>query len=113
VLVAVSGIFLAFLMYRRKSIDPDFFARAWDGVPYRFIFNKYYVDELYEATGGARHARLSRALSAFDRVVVDGLVNGAGWVVRQVATLEGAFDRNVVDGIVNLVGAAACGSVSG
>ena len=48
--------------------------------PHRLLSNKYYVDELYNATvitgtfgGGER-------LWAVDRTVVDGAVNGAGKV---------------------------------
>jgi NADH-quinone oxidoreductase subunit L len=109
VLVALSGIFLAYLTYYRKAIDPDFFARSFGGVPHRLVYNKYYVDEIYEATFVRGTLLLSRFLSTFDRVVIDGVVNGAGWVTRQISVLEGAFDRYVVDGIVNLVGAVSLG----
>ncbi|HZR79735.1 MAG TPA: NADH-quinone oxidoreductase subunit L [Candidatus Binatia bacterium] len=104
VAVALGGILLAYLMYYRRSIDPEFFARAWGAVPYRLVYNKYYFDEIYEATVIRGTLVLSRALATFDRVVIDGLVNGAGWLVRQVSALDGAFDRVVVDGIVNLIG---------
>jgi NADH-quinone oxidoreductase subunit L len=107
VLVAFGGIVLAWLMYVRRAIDPDFFTRAWGGVPYRLVFHKYYVDEIYEGSAVRGTLSLSRGLAAFDRTIVDGLVNGAGWLVRQISALEGAFDRIVVDGAVNLVGAVS------
>jgi len=105
--VALGGILLAWLMYRRKSIDPSTFSEAWGGGPYRAVYNKYWVDELYDATVVRGTLALSRLLSTFDRVVVDGLVNGAGWLVRQISVFEGAFDRVVVDGLVNLVGSTS------
>jgi len=105
--VAFGGILLAWLMYRRKSIDPATFSEAWHGGPYRAVFNKYWVDELYDATIIRGTLALSNLLSTFDRVVIDGLVNGVGWLVRQVSVLEGAFDRGVVDGLVNLVGSTS------
>jgi NADH:ubiquinone oxidoreductase subunit 5 (subunit L)/multisubunit Na+/H+ antiporter MnhA subunit len=46
-------------------------------------------------------------LATFDRVVIDGIVNGAAWVVRQAALIEGAFDKYIVDGAVNGVGAVS------
>ena len=104
---ALGGILLAWLMYRRKSIDPSTFSEAWGGGPYRAVYNKYWVDELYDATVVRGTLALSRLLSTFDRVVVDGLVNGAGWLVRQISVFEGAFDRVVVDGLVNLVGSTS------
>ena len=74
-------------------------------MPYKLTLNKYFVDEFYEATFIRGTLALSRFLAAFDRVVIDGVVNGAGWVVRTVSALDGAFDRIVVDGAVNLIGA--------
>jgi NADH-quinone oxidoreductase subunit L len=69
--------------------------------------NKYYVDELYGAVIIAPFLAATRALSRFDAVVVDGVVNGAGmagWIVGQV---KSTFDRSVVDGLVNGVAAVA------
>ncbi len=105
VLVALGGIVLAWLTYVRKAIDPATFSEAWGGAPYRLLLHKYWVDEFYEATVVRGTLVLSRLLAAFDRVVVDGLVNGAGWLARVIASLDGAFDRVVVDGLVNLIGA--------
>jgi hypothetical protein len=35
---------------------------------------------------------------------VDGLVNGAGWIGRNLSEFAGQFDSYVVDGLINLVG---------
>jgi NADH-quinone oxidoreductase subunit L len=104
VTVAGFGILLAWLVYEKKAIDPARFSEAWDGVPYRTVLNKYYVDEIYEAVFVNGALGLSKFLAAFDRVVIDGLVNGAATVTRWISFADGAFDRYVVDGIVNLVG---------
>jgi NADH-quinone oxidoreductase subunit L len=104
VLVALSGILLAWLLYLKKSIDPARFSEAWAGVPYRTVLNKYWVDEIYDAVFVRGTLGLARFLAAFDRIVVDGLVNGAATVTRWIAQADGAFDRYVVDGFVNLVG---------
>jgi len=104
VLVAMGGILLAWLMYVKKAIDPARFSEAWAGVPYRLVFEKYYVDEIYQAVFIRGTLGLSKALSAFDRVVIDGIVNGAATLTRLIAVADGAFDRIVVDGAVNLVG---------
>lgn len=99
--MALSGIFLAWLMYSKNSLDPDRFARIAGGVPYRLSFNKYYVDEIYYATVLRGTMALSRALSWFDRTVVDGIVNGVASVTSVLSSIHAAFDKYVVDGIVN------------
>ena len=68
------------------------------------LSNKYYVDELYNATFIAGTMRARRGLWTFDRRVVDGAVNGTGWLtVFGVVALE-PHRSHVVDGAVNLVG---------
>ena len=45
-----------------------------------------------------------RGLWTVDRNVVDGVVNGSGWLTIVSAWFSGLTDRTVVDGVVNLVG---------
>ena len=78
--VAASGIGLAFLMYHRGSVRPETFSEALGGVPYRAVLNKYWVDELYEAVVLQPFYALSRFAAGFDRWVIDGLVNASGIV---------------------------------
>jgi NADH-quinone oxidoreductase subunit L len=99
--VAVFGITLAYLMYNRHVLDPAAFASAAGGVPYRLVFNKYYVDEIYYATFLAGTLALSRVLAWFDRTVIDGLVNGAAAVTRVTSWINGRFDLHIIDGLVN------------
>jgi len=106
VLVALCGITLAYLIYLRKSLSADTFSRVARGVPYRLSFNKYYVDEFYYGTVLAGGLALSRALGWFDKVIIDGVVNGAAGSVRAVAFLSGGIDKVVVDGLVNFTARA-------
>lgn len=94
------GILLSFAMYQWKKIDPDKLAEKL-GPLYKFSLNKWYIDELYDATfiGGA--LQLSRFLAWFDNTVVDGIVNGAATVTRGASNLGNLFDKYVVDGMVN------------
>jgi NADH-quinone oxidoreductase subunit L len=68
------------------------------------LSNKYYVDELYDATVVRGTWGLARQLSRFDAGVIDGLVNFSRHFTVVTALLSGFFDRYVVDGLVNLVG---------
>jgi hypothetical protein len=66
-----------------------------------WLYRRMYFDELYFTflVGGVM--ALSWMSAMFDRYVVDGLVNFAGWFVKQSAFVAGANDKYIVDGAVN------------
>ncbi|MHB1340807.1 MAG: NADH-quinone oxidoreductase subunit L [Coriobacteriia bacterium] len=66
---------------------------------------KLYFDLTYDYFVVKQYGRLADALSVFDRIVVDGVVNGAATAWRALTGIGNAFDRVVIDGAVN--GAAA------
>jgi NADH:ubiquinone oxidoreductase subunit 5 (subunit L)/multisubunit Na+/H+ antiporter MnhA subunit len=84
--------------------------------------NRFYFDQIYDRVFVRTSIWLADVFDAFDygqpvqkevdgQVVVvrkhgfvDGLVNGAGWIGRNLSELAGKFDSYVVDGLVNLVG---------
>jgi NADH-quinone oxidoreductase subunit L len=103
VLIAVIGIFAAQKFYVKSPEISEQLAERWAG-PHRLLSNKYYVDELYDATVIAGTFGAGEGLWAVDRTVVDGAVNGAGKVTVIGAWFSSLTDRTVVDGLVNLVG---------
>jgi NADH-quinone oxidoreductase subunit L len=102
-LIAIFGIALARKLYVTSPERADELALQFSG-PHKVLSNKYYVDELYDATviGGTFAA--GRGLWTVDRNIVDGAVNGSGWLTIVSAWFSGLTDRTVVDGLVNLVG---------
>jgi len=107
VLVAGLGIWLAWVVYgRERGLERG---RAWAARfprAHRVLVNKYYVDELYDATVVRGTWGAAHALHRFDAGVIDGVgVHGARNVTVTGALLSGFFDKYVVDGLVNLVGA--------
>jgi len=50
VAVALLGIFVAYLMYYRRVLRPEIFSNAFGGSLYDAVLNKWYVDEIYQAT---------------------------------------------------------------
>lgn len=91
VLAAVLGIWIASRIY----------LKVWDGPLYRALLNKWYVDEIYNylfvnglIKGGAKW------MFWIDRNVLDGGVNGAGWITRMVSTISMWWDTWIVDGAV-------------
>ena len=111
VAVGSLGIFLAFVVYSFGWINPD---RVMNAVKplHNFLQNKWYFDELYEATVINGSKALSRGLYWFDLHVVDGLVNLTAQLGVFVSFLVGKFDDYVVDGAVNGLASATTGSGS-
>ncbi len=71
------GLLIAFVSYCRPSKLPDRFASLAGGGPYRLLFNKYYIDELYDVVIVRPFTTCSQWLAqVFDPGVIDGLVNG-------------------------------------
>ena len=105
VAIALSGIFLARRNYEQQPEVAERWAQSYAGA-HRVLTNKYYVDELYDATVIKGTMTGGDQLFAFDRGVVDGAVNGAGWLTIAGAWVSHVIDKYVVDGVVNLVGNA-------
>jgi NADH-quinone oxidoreductase subunit L len=79
VAVALSGVFLAYLFYVRRPDELPQKAGAAAQPLYKAVLNKWYIDEIYNAT--------------IIRLVVDG----SRWLWRVV-------DAGIIDGAVNGVG---------
>jgi NADH-quinone oxidoreductase subunit L len=101
-LMALGGILLAFTMYQWKKISADKLADRFKPL-YTFSLNKWYFDELYDRTFVNGTLALSRMVAWFDRVVVDGIVDGSATVTKAVSSFVGKFDNVVVDGLVNFM----------
>ena len=99
-IMVVLGICMALVVYVFRIIDPEKTAQAIRPL-YLFSLNKWYWDEIYEATFIRGSMLLARMLSWFDSNVVDGMVNGVATLVRKFAFVNDGFDRHVVDGMVN------------
>ena len=54
---------------------------------YRASLNKYYVDDLYGLVWARGGVLLGNALWWFDAKVIDGAVNGAGWIAERLGGL--------------------------
>jgi NADH-quinone oxidoreductase subunit L len=103
VVIALIGIALAWKFYVVSPEISEGLATRFAGA-HRTLSNKYYVDELYNGTAVAGTMASGRGLWSFDRKVVDGAVNGSGFLTLFSSWLSGLADRVVVDGAVNSVG---------
>jgi len=100
VAIAVAGIYLARYLYHMKPEIPDSLEARWKRA-HTVLSNKWYLDEIYDylfVDGLCKKGGL--LLGAFDRNVVDGGVNGAGWLTRFSSTISMWWDTWIVDGTV-------------
>ncbi|MXV73269.1 NADH-quinone oxidoreductase subunit L [Candidatus Poribacteria bacterium] len=103
IIVAGLGIFLSWLFYHRRTLSAESVATTCRPL-YNLFWHKYYFDEFYDGVLVALTVWKARLFAQFDGSVVDGIVNGVGFVTRDLlAAFTGAFDNRVVDGIVNRV----------
>lgn len=81
-----AGIFFAYVFYMMVPSIPAFLARVFAFV-YRFLLNKWYIDELYDLLFVRPVKRLGIVLwKFFDAVIIDwGGPNGSAWVVNKMS----------------------------
>ncbi len=96
---AAVGIYLAYVFFLKQPAQVCNRLRPI----YQLVYDKYYVDEVYDALFVNPCKHLGNFLSVFDRRVVDGLVNGSATFTRISAWLSGQVDIHIVDRIVNLL----------
>ena len=81
--IAILGWYLAYSLFVMNSAGAgaSAYAERWPGL-YRLVFNKYYIDEIYDARIVQPIRRLSvRLWRNFDDGLLDASVNGAGGFV--------------------------------
>jgi NADH-quinone oxidoreductase subunit L len=101
-IVALSGIGLAFFIYQYKKVDVDKLAAKFKPL-YNLSYNKWYFDEIYNASVVGGTIVLSRILAWFDNNIIDGIVNGSASFTKAFSRFSGGFDNVVVDGLVNFM----------
>lgn len=85
--IALIGILLAWQFYLRNRNLPVQLAHRFKGL-YTLVYNKYYIDELYNALFVQPLKEGSTVLwHYFDDRVIDGIVNGAGVLVRSFGSI--------------------------
>ena len=97
----------AFLAYYLYLVNPKareaLMSRAGPQAVFKVLNNKYYVDEFYDLVVVGPLKKCYAFMGDFDKYVVDGAVNLAGYVGRGLGILAGFLDQHIVDGAVNEV----------
>jgi NADH-quinone oxidoreductase subunit L len=96
VIVALFGIFMAYVFYIRKTQIPHNLVARFPFI-YKLLFNKYYVDEIYNATFVNPMIRGSEiAYKHFDLKVIDGAVNGTAASARFFGKFFSYFQTGLI-----------------
>lgn len=98
-LIALAGIFLAWLVYIKKAISAEKIANQFAPI-YKFLYNKWYIDELYQWFFDKIVLGLSTLLNWCDRYIVDGIAHSIAWMTRTI----GAKGRYVHTGSLQTYG---------
>jgi len=102
VAIAAAGIVLAYQMYLGRPGMADRLAQRFRGL-YTLLWNKYWVDEVYDAIFVEYGKRLCNRLWGVDAKGVDGAVNGASAFTVFMSQVSAKFDFRGVDGLVNAI----------
>jgi NADH-quinone oxidoreductase subunit L len=85
VLIALLGIGIAYVMYKKESNLPDRLASTFK-YGYKWAYNKFYIDELYLfVTKKIIFRYISEPVAWFDRHVVDAAMNGIADITQNVS----------------------------
>jgi NADH-quinone oxidoreductase subunit L len=96
VIIAFIGIGIAYLFYVKNPDLPKRIAEKQKGL-YQLVFNKYYVDELYEILFINSLKRLGTGLwRGFDDFIIDGTANGIAYLIGWISSVM----RRVQTGLV-------------
>lgn len=111
VLGAVVSFFVCVAIYERAVLAGYTRRNKAAAAGYAFLWNKYYLDALYEnvVVAGIK-GPIARVCYWFNQAFLDAIVNGAGTTARRAGNVAYDFDQKVVDGVVNGSGSAAEGS---
>lgn len=97
VFVAVSGICIALYIYLIRPSSLNWFSKSLNvRVLYGWSYAKFYVDELYQSLFIEPFNHFSNRFAEFDRAVVDGMVNGAGNLMKSVGTIAISTQKGIL-----------------
>jgi len=109
-LVGGLGVLFAALLYYWRVLNPADAGLQFAGL-HRFLWHKWYFDELYSAILVRPALAAAHWCRAFDTYVIDGIINNTARAATRLSRWDGIFDLAIVDGLVNLTARViyACG----
>jgi NADH-quinone oxidoreductase subunit L len=111
VAIGLIGIITAWILYKKLTLIPDRISVSLGGI-YKTIYNKFYIDEVYLfVTKKIIFNCISQPVAWFDRHIVDGSMNGIGWLTmccsRSIRNLQSGrlqqYAFVFISGVIGLV----------
>jgi NADH-quinone oxidoreductase subunit L len=102
-MVAIGGIFTAWLLYVRENPIPNALAKNLPWL-YGALLHKWYFDEFYQTVVVGGGKALAYGLWRFDQKVIDGTVNGVANFVRGTGRRFGRLQTGFVQGYALAIG---------
>ncbi len=87
VAAAVSGLLIALYIYLIRPSSQKWFSKGFSVNLHRWSNARFYVDELYQTLFVGPFNHFAQRFAEFDRMVVDGMVNGTSDLVRAMGNL--------------------------
>ena len=85
VLVAIFGIAIATILYKKENARPDAIAASIKDL-YKYAYHKFYIDEVYLfITNKIIFDKISQPIAWFDRHIIDGFMNLTAWVTNKTS----------------------------
>ncbi len=109
--VSLGGLALGYLVYKdvkREQTDPV--QKTLGATVYRWLKNKYYFDELYQAVFIKPANWIAETFTSLwmDRTVIDGILHWFAYISGIIGNfLRNAIDKPIVNGSGDLVGEGA------
>jgi NADH-quinone oxidoreductase subunit L len=112
--IGLGGLALAWFLLRPERLRTAAEHPAYAGTPERVLYNKWYIDELYDRVIVRPVGALSAAFSSVvDRGVIDGIVDGSGRLAQSVGLMAGRVQTGqlntyafvIVVGVIVVLGA--------
>jgi NADH-quinone oxidoreductase subunit L len=99
--IVLFSIVFAALVYYYRLLDP---AEAKEQFPalHRFLWHKWYFDEVYSALLVRPALAVATWCRLFDTKVIDGAVDGTAKATVRLSRWNGWFDNGIIDGLVNV-----------
>jgi len=98
--VALVGFVLAAAFYWTRRLDPEDARRLFAPL-YRFLWNKWWFDELYQRILVRPALRIASLVAAVDCQGIDWLADNLARAARVVSSIDEWLDRRLVDGAVD------------
>jgi len=98
ILIGLGGLALAWFLLKPARLGDADQEPAYTDAVGKTLFNKWYIDELYDAIVVRPVVSLSRGFAnLFDRGVIDGVVDGAGRAAQGVGLMFGRIQTGLLN----------------